>query len=339
MRFAHLLVFVLLFPPLAHAAEERLRVAVLDVRPLGDVGKDLPSTLATLSGAHLAKTGVFQVVTGEEIRQMLSVEAAKMQLGCEDASCFAEIGGALGAPYVLTGTIGRLGRALVLGLSLVEIAKAKTVGRETVTVDGEAELAKELERMLARVVAPVLEAASGTLVVTCSEEGAVVKVDGVAVGTTPLAPRAIGAGPRTVSLTKEGFIEAREDVVVPPKGTVSLAMKLLPSQDFLNAYRAGAERTRLAAWATAGGGLVAVVGAAALFAWSASLESQLRAEAGVGPNDPVPVTDEQSRGFFARDLGAFALLGTGAILGGVSTWLFATGDDPDRYAPTSAASP
>ena len=40
---------------------------------------------------------------------MLSMEQQKQALGCDDDSCLAQLGGALGVPYLFSADVGALG--------------------------------------------------------------------------------------------------------------------------------------------------------------------------------------------------------------------------------------
>lgn len=321
----------------ADSADGRLRVALLDLKALGDIDPDVPQTITALASAQLARTGVLQPITSDEIRQLLSLEATKMAAGCDDAACIAEIGGALGAPYVVSGTVGRLGATYVLTLTLMEITKARAIGRETVSVRDAAEIPAALAPALARLFAPVMYAEAGVLAVTAAHEGATVKVDGVVVGTVPLANAPVAAGPRTVSVTKDGFVEWRRDVVVQPKARLALEVVLVPSREFVAAYEERAGRTRLGAWLSAAGALVAAGASGGLFLGNQGLVDDLRTEQDLGPDQLPLLTREQSDQLFARDAGAFVLVGTGALLAGVSVYLFATGEPPGRWSTAPSA--
>ncbi len=50
-----------------------------------------------------------RVTTIADLNAMLQAEAAKDLLDCDDVSCAAEIGGAVGADRILAGSIGRIG--------------------------------------------------------------------------------------------------------------------------------------------------------------------------------------------------------------------------------------
>ena len=56
-------------------------------------------------------------------------------LGCDDVSCAAEIGGALGARYMLTGSVGKLGSKLNISLILFDTEQVKVISRVRQKVD------------------------------------------------------------------------------------------------------------------------------------------------------------------------------------------------------------
>ena len=64
--------------------------------------------------------------------------------------------------------------------------------------------------------------------VRCSVNGAVVKLDGKPVGSTPLPPRKVLAGSHTVSVKKPGFAEFTQKVVVKPGDLQTLDVELVP---------------------------------------------------------------------------------------------------------------
>jgi hypothetical protein len=68
-----------------------------------------------------AKRIFAQVVSVSEIRDTLSFEQQRQMLQCDARSCLAEMAGALGVDYVVSGSVGRLGSALVFSLKLVDV--------------------------------------------------------------------------------------------------------------------------------------------------------------------------------------------------------------------------
>jgi hypothetical protein len=107
----------------------------------------------------LHDTKRYQVVGQEDLNALLGVEKMKDAAGCDDVACAAEIGGALGAPWLLAGSLNRLGEQAVLSLRLVDTKKAVVTGRASArgatTGDG-------LEKLLATAVGEVFGASAVT---------------------------------------------------------------------------------------------------------------------------------------------------------------------------------
>jgi hypothetical protein len=93
---------------------------------------------------------------------MLDLEQQKTALGCGDTGCLAQIGGALGVPYLLTSSVGRVGSRLMLNIKLLEVEEARVAARqstlfadEDALVDG---LSTEIDALLARAFPDVKRA-------------------------------------------------------------------------------------------------------------------------------------------------------------------------------------
>jgi TolB-like protein len=126
-------------PPPRAGAPKRLKVAVMEVKVLyGD-----PQLEALLSEVALTEAATFRgfdTIGRSDIQALLGLEQQRQLLGCsEDASCLAEIGGAIGVDYLLVGTLGRIGTLLRLDLKLVDGKHARVVGRVGTTLGGKAE--------------------------------------------------------------------------------------------------------------------------------------------------------------------------------------------------------
>ena len=65
---------------------------------------------------------------------MIGMAVEKQKLGCQEVSCLAEIGGALGAERMVTGTLGRLGETYLFAVQLIDVAHARVVRSGSATV-------------------------------------------------------------------------------------------------------------------------------------------------------------------------------------------------------------
>jgi TolB-like protein len=129
--------FLLLGPPaLSHA---QTKVAVLPLEAKTGVDEKTAQLLTDVITTEASKRADLRVVGPSDVKSLLSFEQQKAVLGCTDNSCLAEIGAALGVDAILTGSIGQLGSALILNLSLIDIKNTTVLARATEQVDGGAE--------------------------------------------------------------------------------------------------------------------------------------------------------------------------------------------------------
>jgi hypothetical protein len=259
---------LLALPGLAGAAEARPRLAVLDLVANG-ASKELASAAAGVVANELDRLGVFTVVTSDAIRAMLAFEKQRQMLGCTDAGCVTEIGGALGVDYLVSGKVSRLaasrdapeGFTLDLTLSSVKTGQGEGLALERGRT--EVELLGKVAHAVGRLMARVLGGRSGTLVVASSEAGAVVKVDEQVKGTTPLQGAIpLPSGPHALSVEKDGFVAFQKEVQVLPGKMTEERAPLAPSPDFIRSYESRQRKLRLGAWI--GTGLVVAGTAAAI---------------------------------------------------------------------------
>src|SRR6185436_17184996 len=77
----------------------------------------------------LEELGPFKAITSADIMQMLALESLKQSVGCSEASCLAEIGGAIGADYMISGSLLEMGGAWIIQLQLMNIGAARVEDR------------------------------------------------------------------------------------------------------------------------------------------------------------------------------------------------------------------
>lgn len=115
--------------PLAARGASRARIAVLDIRSVQGVSPGTATILTAIVVDDASRAG-FDVISQADVAAMIGFEKQKQMLGCsDDSSCLAEIGGALGVEYVLSGQVGQIGSRLHLSFQLLDARKAKVVAR------------------------------------------------------------------------------------------------------------------------------------------------------------------------------------------------------------------
>ena len=145
-------------PPASQDELPRLLVLALNldsaVRP--ETGRQLENLLVT----HLKAIGRHQVMSQADVVTLLGVEQQKQLTGCEGDSCMAEIGGALGAQWMVSGTVGALGSRRIITLKLLDVNAAlieNQLSKELPDADDDlVEAMRELSYEVLRLEAPVL---------------------------------------------------------------------------------------------------------------------------------------------------------------------------------------
>lgn len=116
------------------AADDSMAVLPLQARR---VEPEIVAILDDLLATELSAKHDAQVISSSDIAAMLSVEQQKDALGCDDVTCAAEIGGALGARTLVTGSVSRLGEKLIVQLSLIDSSAVLVRSRAKSSVPNE----------------------------------------------------------------------------------------------------------------------------------------------------------------------------------------------------------
>lgn len=140
----------------AAEAPKRIKVAVMD---LGGFGVE-EGQRALLSEVALTAAGgskKVETIGKSDVAAMLGFEKQKQMMGCgDDFSCIAELGGALGVEYMITGSVGAIGQLHRVDVKLVEVRKARIAARSGETVSGGVEeLVAAVQRSVRQVLLPL----------------------------------------------------------------------------------------------------------------------------------------------------------------------------------------
>ena len=118
--------------------QEKPGLAALNLKAQRGVDPDLAEMISDASLSLLRASGRFQSVIGSsDIQAMITAEQQRQAVGCDDDSCLAQLGGALGVPFLLSGSLGKVGSRLMLNLKLLAVDDAKVAGRLTKVFPGE----------------------------------------------------------------------------------------------------------------------------------------------------------------------------------------------------------
>jgi len=127
----------------------------------------------------------FRVLTHDDLRAAMGLDQQKKLLGCEDSQCLAEIGGALGADYIVRGNVAVLDRQTAITLALVD-TRGQSINQQRELVDdaSASDLVRTVESMVPRLMRPVRRA----------QAQPAVAAGGLTQSTAPVEHRGPGAG-------------------------------------------------------------------------------------------------------------------------------------------------
>lgn len=111
---------------------------------------------------HLGTYAKRRLITSSDIQAMLSLEEQKMALACEDqASCIAEIGGALGVDELIRASLSRLGSKLIVSMTRIHVQQAKVLNRATIKIENNEDLYDDaLKSAVLELYPPAAQAAA-----------------------------------------------------------------------------------------------------------------------------------------------------------------------------------
>ncbi len=142
------------------AAARGLKVALVPLAPLGGVDAQTAKVFDEALAGELRRHAGLSVITQADVAALLGVERQRQMLGCAEAGCIAEIGGALGADRVVHGSVGRVGSSLVVNLASLDARRAAQAASVSERLQGAGDeafldaLPRMIDALLAEPAAP-----------------------------------------------------------------------------------------------------------------------------------------------------------------------------------------
>ncbi len=315
---------------------DRIPIVVLNLKPLG-ASPALAETVTAHLAAHLDDLGVFQVLTQNDIQNLVDFDATRLTLSDESArSRLTDLGKALGVQYLMFGQLSKTDAGFVVEVVLVDAQATTVLRRESIAPKNSTTLLADSNRAVDTVVRGLLDARRGELFVLSEQEGATLYVDGTAIGALPMAPLSIGAGPHRVEVKKDLYVAETVDVTVQPGRRLTKQVVLVPTAEWVASYN----RT---AWLWVAAGSLAAAVAVATFAAGAGIWALQRIEvAGYQADPDWPRGNENRDAIILKSeadhtrltvmrLGGYSLMMLSAIPVAAAAVIFVAADYPGRY--------
>lgn len=349
----------------ALAADARPPLLVLDFDTKG--ASPLEAEAATRNAARgLRALDVFQVLTSEDIRQLLAMERTRQLVGAAASSMIGGISGALGAEHAVVGTVTKVGSDLQVELRLLDTKTNAVLNTKATPAASMEKLAAALPDLAQELMAPLLREQQGHFMVRTREEAAEVLVDDTLVASTPMkAPVLLPRGAHRLQVRKDGFIAQSQTIRIEPGQVTTTDVNLIPSADYAEAWKLRHGRLRIGAYLATGAAVAALGGGILLDRASTDpiyrtqfypRQLVLLAAQGQAPQaEPTTVSSDPeahqawltctgdlaacdarahdlSTQLFIQQFATGSLVVVGLAAGTVATYLWLTGQDPNRYA-------
>jgi hypothetical protein len=108
------------------------RAVVTDLKASPELAEPARALSEALAVA-VADTGLFRVISAQDVQALLGLERQKALLGCSDdaTSCMSELANALGADVLVTGSLAKLGDVFQFTIQGLEPGNVRVIGRAT----------------------------------------------------------------------------------------------------------------------------------------------------------------------------------------------------------------
>lgn len=215
----------------AAAPVEKPKLIVLPLQVAGGVEAGIGGALTEAVATEVSSRGFFQVLSSKDVETLLSVERQRELMGCSDeaTNCVTELAGALGARFVLSGSVARLGEAYQLNLQTLDSQKAQPLGRSTLIGKDLGVLREQLKYVVAEATAtPLPPPPSRVLQFSLIGAGAAAVLGGALGGLLAISQelalqRELAAGDSNPAVLRErGDYQAEVESFIRPVKTVSL---------------------------------------------------------------------------------------------------------------------
>jgi TolB-like protein len=274
-------------PARASAFGEGVSVAVFPLQTTG-VSADVATNLSEVIGTELKRIDGLSVVGLSDVKALLEVESTRASLGCsDDASCLAEIGGALGVDKIVSGEVGRVGDQFVLGLRVIDRDSVRVDRRVTETFFGAEEQLLRAVRSASRRLMGVVVDDVGTLLLTSNQSGSIITVDAEERGRSPGPPiEGLAPGKHTVRVSASGFYDWQGDVYIDPGEVTAQWVELEEEPRLIRPFIPW--WAYLGGWGVTGVAAAVAVGAAGAGAFFVFSYQQLASGAVIGTDGKIP---------------------------------------------------
>jgi TolB-like protein len=286
-------------------AGSSVSVAVMEFASKGGVTQKQMDALGDMLANEIRSMGDYHVIGKSDISTALDIEQRKTMMGCNENSCIAEVGGALGVRWVTVGNVSKFGDAYLLNIKILDATNVRVIagvskkveGGESQLIDALSAAAKELFAKAGPIMAEdqqkIDKPAPGPDKTTAAATGtgAVIQSD----KATPAAlPPEVTTSAAPSWLNTWGHVAFWSGTGLTVLGTIALVVGMQKGDVYANSSLSDRERLdaldKSRAWSSAmwvgyGAGLAFMATGAAFWIWEAVCDSP-------GPTTAIALTPD-----------------------------------------------
>ncbi|MDH5720670.1 MAG: hypothetical protein OEZ13_08640 [Spirochaetia bacterium] len=137
-----------------HAQGGKKRIAVLPLAHDKNISKEESRFLTEKIRTALIKTNLYEVISNDQIEQMMNIKAAKQAVGsgsCSSEECIIDLGNALECEKMLTGNVFKAFGIFTINAKILDVVSQRYEKAEEVTVSNEKEFPLAAENIVAKL--------------------------------------------------------------------------------------------------------------------------------------------------------------------------------------------
>ena len=131
MNYIKYLTIILLFFVSLSAQDTRHTVAILDFEGQGISAQEV-QTLTERMRSEIGSTNAIRLIERKAIESIMA-EQGLAQSGCVSDECAAEVGQLLGVQFMISGSIGKMGKSYTIDAKMFSVESGETVRTQHAT--------------------------------------------------------------------------------------------------------------------------------------------------------------------------------------------------------------
>jgi TolB-like protein len=105
------------------------KIAVLPLTAGEGISDKTAASLTEAAAAEVRRVPGIQLITQQDVVTLMGFKRERALLGCQEESCVAEVGGAIGVDRLVIGTLSKLGESLFATLKLMDVKRGKVLSQ------------------------------------------------------------------------------------------------------------------------------------------------------------------------------------------------------------------